>query len=396
MAAKKRDYYEVLGVARAVTADELKKAYRKLAMQYHPDKNQGNAEAEAKFKEISEAYEVLSDEKKRQQYDQFGHDGMKSAFGAGGFDFNRDFTHGADINDILNSFFGGGGFNFGGGGGARRRPDPNAPQKGESIRCAMEIDCEEALFGSTRTVELDVSDRCDGCNGSGAEPGSSKETCKQCGGRGSVAVNGGLFGMMMQQTCPVCRGQGSVIKSPCKKCRGSGQNRNRRTIAVKIPAGVDSGNVMRIPGEGNGGVNGGPRGDIHVEFHVRDHEFFHREGQELACEVSVSPVLLTLGGELPVVTPNGEGKIKIPPGSANGHVFRLRGQGVPAFNGHPAGDLHVRVCAETPQYLTSEQKRILESFSQSLSPSSFPEQLRAKRLMERFTSRREILTKNKS
>lgn len=396
MAAKKRDYYEVLGVARSVSADDLKKAYRKLAMQYHPDKNQGNAEAEAKFKEISEAYEVLSDAKKRQQYDQFGHDGMKSAFGAGGFDFNRDFTHGADINDILNSFFGGGGgFGGFGGGGSRRRQDPNAPQKGDSIRFAMEIDFEEALFGSTRTVELDVSDRCDVCGGSGAEPGSSKEACKQCGGRGSVSVNTGLFGMMMQQTCPVCRGQGSIVKSPCKKCRGSGLNRNRRTVTVKIPAGVDSGNVMRIPGEGNGGINGGPRGDIHVEFHVKNHELFQREGQELFAEMAVSPVLLALGGELPVVTPNGEGKIKIPAGTANGHVFRLRNQGVPAFNGHPAGDLHVRVCAETPQYLTADQKRALESFMQSLSPSSFPEQLRAKRLMERFTSRREILTKTK-
>lgn len=395
MAEKKRDYYEVLGVPKTATADELKKAYRKLAMQYHPDRNQGNAEAEAKFKEVSEAYEVLSNDQKRKTYDQYGHEGMKSSFGPGGFNFDRDFTHGADLNDILNSFFGGGGFNFSGGGGGRQRRDPSAPQKGDSIRFLMEIDLEEALFGSSRSVELDVNDRCDTCKGTGAEPGTSKETCKHCGGRGVVASNSGLFGMIMQQTCPVCHGQGSVIKTPCKKCRGAGLVRAHRSITVKIPAGIDSDMVLRVAGEGNGGVNGGPRGDIHVEIHVRPNELFSREGQDLICEVPVSAVLLATGGELPVVTPNGEGKVKIPAGTPNGKVFRLRGQGVPAFHGMPTGDLHVRVVAETPQYLSSEQKRLMEAFQQASSPSNFPNQLREKRLMERFASRRDVLMKAK-
>ncbi len=260
--ASKQDYYDLLGVSRSASQDELKKAYRKLAMKYHPDRNQGDKESEAKFKEVSEAYEVLSDAKKRQQYDQFGHDGLKSSFGPGGFDFGRDFTHGADLQDILGSIFGGGGGIFDDffGGGRRRSSRPGGPQPGADLRFDIEIDFEEAAFGSEREITLPLSVQCDDCTGTGVTPGSKRETCRQCGGAGSVISGGGFF--QVRQTCPVCGGQGSLVTNPCVKCSGSGRVKTSKRITLKIPRGVETGSRLRLAGKGEGGIRGGPAGDL--------------------------------------------------------------------------------------------------------------------------------------
>ena len=375
--AEKRDYYEVLGVAKDATADQIKSAYRKLAMKYHPDRNPNNPEAKEKFTEVSEAYEVLSNPEKRQRYDQFGHQGVN--FGPGGFDFGRDFSHfqDVDLGDILNSFFGGamgggGGFSsFFGGGRQRQRVDPNAPRRGDDMTFRLNIDFDEAIFGSERTIDLELPAECPACHGTGAADGSKRVVCKTCGGQGVVIGGGGFF--QVRQTCPHCGGEGSVIEKPCRKCRGTGQTSQTQHIALKIPAGVDSGSRLRLAGKGGGGSRGGQNGDLYVLIAVGASDIFERDGQDLYVNVPVSPVLAALGGEVPVPTPEGEATLKIPAGTPNGRRFRLRGKGVPSLRGGPAGDLDVRLVFEVPANLDRKQKAALEEFQRLSSASNFPE-----------------------
>lgn len=390
--AAKRDYYEVLGVDKTADAETIKKAYRKLAMKYHPDRNPGDKSAEEKFKEASEAYEVLSDSQKRQMYDQYGHEGMKGAFGGGGFDFARDFTHGADLNDILNQFFGGGfGGGFGGFGGGRRA-DPTAPQRGEDTEQSIRLTFEEALFGTEAKIRVHAAVACPDCAGTGAEKGSKRATCKHCGGSGVIQQRGGFFGMI-QQTCPVCRGTGTVIEKPCHTCRGDGFVASDEQISVPIPAGVADGMSVRVAGKGNAGANNGPRGDLYLRCSVAESKLFERDGQDLILRQAVSPVLLALGGELPIETPNGTATLKVKPGTANGSVQRLRGQGVRGIGRFATGDLHVVLIAETPQALTKEQTKALEALRASESDKTFPERTRLATAAKAFAAAREAKRK---
>ena len=375
--AEKRDYYEVLGVDKNATADQIKSAYRKLAMKYHPDRNPDNSEAKEKFSEISEAYEVLSNAEKRQRYDQFGHQGVN--FGPGGFDFGRDFSHfqDVDLNDILGSIFGGGGFGggfgdfFGGGRRQRRQADPNAPRRGEDMTFRLDIDFDEAIFGSERTLDLTLPAQCPDCKGTGAAAGSKRVACKTCGGSGVVIGGGGFF--QVRQTCPTCGGEGSVIEKLCKKCRGSGHISQPQHISLKIPAGVDSGSRLRLTGKGGGGIRGGENGDLYVLLNVRESDIFEREGSDLFVDIPVSPIMAALGGSISVPTPEGEAQLKIPAGTPNGRLFRLRGKGVPSLRGGAAGDLTARVVIEVPANLDRRQREALEAFQKTVGPGTFPE-----------------------
>lgn len=384
MAEQKRDYYEVLGVARDADADTIKKAYRKLAMKWHPDKNPGNKEAEAKFKEASEAYAVLSDAEKRRRYDQFGHEGMRDAFGAGGFDMS-------DLGDILSQVFGGGGggfeFNFGGFGGGRRRADPTAPQRGEDTEQAIRLAFEDALFGTSLQLRVHAAVACPDCGGTGAAKGSKRTTCKHCNGAGVIRQRGGFFGIV-QQTCPICRGAGTVIEKPCKKCGGDGFVAANETVDVTIPPGVADGMSIRVAGRGNAGPNNGPRGDLYLRCAVAASDLFDREGQDLILRLPVSPALLALGGEVPVETPNGTATLKIPAGTANGTVMRLPRQGVRAIGRFPQGDLHVVLMAETPQALTDAQKQQLRDFEAGATDATFPKRATLNRAAKAFAARR--------
>lgn len=388
--AAKRDYYEVLGVAKGADKETIKKAYRKLAMKYHPDRNQGNAEAEEKFKDASEAYEVLSDDQKRSMYDQYGHDGMKGAFGGGGFDFARDFTHGADLQDILNQFFGGGfgGGGFGGFGGGGRRMDPNAPRPGEDTEQGVRLTFEEALFGVTKKIRIRADVACQACHGTGAEKGSERETCKHCGGSGQVQHGGGFFGMMISQPCPVCHGAGNVIKHRCKSCGGEGFVRETEEKEVPIPAGVAHGMSVRVPGKGNAGVNNGPRGDLFLRISVEKSELYEREGQDLVLQLHVSPVMLALGGEVQIETPNGTATLKIRAGTQSGAVQRLRGQGVKGIGRFSTGDLHVVLLAETPQSLTKDQVKALEALQKLEVEKTFPDRTKQAKVAAAFAKKR--------
>ena len=369
--AEKRDYYEVLGVAKDATADQIKSAYRKLAMKYHPDRNPDNPEAKEKFTEISEAYEVLSNPEKRQRYDQFGHQGVN--FGPGGFDFGRDFSgfQDVDLSDILGSFFGGrGGFSSFFGGRQARRADPNAPRRGEDMTFRLDIEFDEAIFGSERELELTMPTQCADCGGTGAASGSKRVTCRTCGGSGSVIAGGGFF--QVRQTCPHCGGEGTVIEKPCRKCRGTGHVNEPHKISLKIPAGVDSGSRLRLAGKGAAGLRGGENGDLYVLLGVKESEIFVRDGQYLGVDIPVSPFLAALGGEIAVPTPDGEARLKIPAGTPNGKVFRLRGKGVPSLRGGPAGDLDARIVIETPANLDRRQRELFEQLQQSSGSGMFP------------------------
>ena len=369
--AEKRDYYEVLGVAKTASADEIKSAYRKLAMKWHPDRNPGNPEAKDKFQEASEAYEVLSNPEKRQRYDQYGHQGVN--FGQGGFDFNNAT---ADFGDIFSQIFGGGGGGFadmfGGmfGGGRRRAADPNGPQPGDDMSMELEIDFDEALFGSERTLELTVPDQCPECHGSGAAAGAKRVTCPTCHGHGQVVGGAGFF--QIRQACPKCGGSGTVVEKPCGKCRGSGQVRVPRSITLRIPKGVDTGSRLRLGGKGAGGLRGGQPGDLYVVLRVRPSEIFERDDVDLAVDVPVSPILAALGGEVEIPTPEGVATVKLAAGTANGKLLRLRGKGVPDLRGGPAGDLVARIVFEVPQRLTGRQRGLLEDLAKSLDDSNFP------------------------
>ena len=395
--ADKRDYYEVLGVSRTATADEIKSAYRKLAMKYHPDRNPGDKAAEEKFKEAAEAYDVLHDPEKRQRYDQFGHQAFAGG-GAGGFGGG-----GMSMDDIFSAFgdlfggrmHGGGGFggfeDFFGGGRQQRHADPNAPQRGEDMTFRLEIDFDEAIFGSERTLELTLPAQCPDCRGTGAASGSKRVTCHTCGGHGVVIGGGGFF--QVRQTCPTCGGEGTVIEKPCRSCRGTGRVTRPQKIALKIPAGVDSGSRLRLAGKGGGGLRGGADGDLYVQLEVRSSDIFEREGQDLFVDVPVSPVVAALGGEIAVPTPEGEARLKIPAGTANGKVFRLRGKGVPSLRGGYPGDLDVRVVVEVPARLDRKQRAALEEFQRLVSPDVFPEAQRFLNKTKIFFAHRDKLRK---
>lgn len=350
----KRDYYEILGVPKDVDKKELKKAYRKIAMKHHPDRNEGNKESEEKFKEASEAYEILSDEQKRGAYDRYGHAGVDGSQGgghggggAGGF--------GDIFGDVFGDIFGGGG-----GGGGRR----GGPQRGSDLRYTMSLSLEEAVKGCEKKITIPTLAPCDPCDGSGAKPGTSAKTCSTCGGQGQVRMQQGFFAV--QQTCPSCRGQGTTIEDPCTSCHGRGVKEETKTLNVKVPAGVDTGDRIRLSGEGEAGAMGGPTGDLYVQMSVKDHSIFERDGPNLYCDVPITIVDAALGGELEVPTLDGRVKLKIPPETQSGRMFRLRGKGVTPIRSSSAGDLLCRVQVETPVKLTEHQKKLLKEFQASL------------------------------
>ena len=393
--AEKRDYYEVLGVAKTATADEIKSAYRKLAMKYHPDRNPGDKAAEEKFKEAAEAYDVLHDAEKRQRYDQFGHAAFQNGGGAGGF--GGFGAGGMSMDDIFSMFgdvfggHGGGGFESFFGGGSQRRADHNAPQRGDDMNFRLDIDFDEALFGSVRTIDLTLPAECDECGGTGAAKGSQRTTCKHCGGRGAVIGGHGFF--QVRQTCPVCGGEGTIIEKPCRKCRGTGHVSAPQHIELKIPAGVDDGSRLRLAGKGAGGLRGGPAGDLFVVLGVRESDIFEREGQELYVDVPVSPITAALGGEVEIPTPEGMAAINIPAGTPNGKLFRLRGKGVPSLRGGYPGDLTARIVFEVPANLDRKQKAALEDFQKHAKPETFPEQQTFANKTRVFFSHKEKLGK---
>ena len=370
MAEQKRDYYEVLGVSRGASEDEIKKAYKKMARKYHPDLNPGDKTAEEKFKEVNEAYEVLSDADKKARYDQYGHAGVDPNFGAGGFGggFDGSFDFG-DLGDIFGSFFGGG---FGGG----RRTNPNAPQRGESIRMSIAISFEEAAFGCEKAVTVERYETCDTCHGNGCAPGTSPEVCPDCHGTGTVQVRRqtpmGVFAT--SSPCPKCGGKGRIIHQPCKDCRGSGMVRKKKTIQASIPAGIDNGQTISIRGQGNAGKNGGPAGDLLITITVRPHEMFRREGTSVLCEAPITFTQAVLGAELEIPTIDGKVKYTLPEGTQSGTTFRLKGKGIPSINGRGRGDQYVTVYIETPKNLNKEQKEALKKFAETMCESNYEEQ----------------------
>ena len=359
MVVEKRDYYEVLGVARDTGGDEIKKAYRKAALQFHPDRNQGDPEAEGKFKEAAEAYEVLSDPEKRQRYDRYGHRGLE---GAGIHDFG-----GMGIEDIF-SMFGdifGGGF-FGGGRGRRG---------GVDLEMAVELTLEQVAGGVEKTVEFDRHDFCDECSGSGSAPGSKKRNCPTCGGYGQVEQStgfGAMFGRVVT-ACPACRGKGALVVTPCKRCRGGGRQKKHRVLAVRIPAGIGDGQGVRVAGEGEPSPNGGSRGDLHVYVQVKPHPFFERHGQDLLCRLPISFAQAALGAKVEVPSLTGRVDLKIPSGTQHGQLFRLGGKGLPSLRSQRRGDEIVQVWVEVPKKLNKKQEQLLREYADSEDESVLPE-----------------------
>ncbi len=353
--ATKRDYYEVLGVPKNASDDEIKKAYRKLAMKYHPDRNQGDAKAEAQFKEVKEAYEMLSEPEKRQAYDQFGHAGvdpnMRGGPGAGGFG-------GAGFADAFGDIFGD---IFG---QSRRGGGGRQVYRGNDLSYAMEITLEEAAEGKLSQIRIPSWDACDTCDGSGAKPGTSAETCSTCHGSGQVQMRQGFFSV--QQTCPHCRGAGKIIKDPCTSCHGQGKVRSNKTLEINIPAGIDDGMRIRSAGNGEPGVNGGPPGDLFIEIRLKKHEVFERDGDDLHCEVSIPMTTAALGGEVEVPTLKGSATIDLPEGTQSGKQFRLRSQGIKGVRSSSAGDLYCHVKVETPVKLTEHQRKLIKELDASL------------------------------
>jgi molecular chaperone DnaJ len=360
----KRDYYEILEVTREETAEGIKKSYRRLAVKYHPDKNPGDKTAEEKFKELSEAYEALSDAQKRAAYDQFGHaafDPRQRARGGGEFhdpfDIFREVFGGAAGGSIFENIFGG-------------NQDPSAPQRGEDLRYDLEISLEEAALGCEREISVTKLDKCETCHGAGAEKNSGVKTCATCGGRGQVLMSRGIFSIA--QTCPHCKGAGRTLEKPCKNCHGSGKHQRSSKIKLKIPPGVDIGTRLRSTGNGEAGFRGGPAGDLYVMLHVKAHEFFQRDGDDLLCEVPVSFIQAALGAEIEVPTLEGNATVKIPAGTQPATTFRVKSKGVKNLQGYGHGDLHVRVQVEVPTRLSHEQKAKLQEFAGLLDGKETP------------------------
>ena len=352
--AEKRDYYEVLSVSRSATEEEVKRAYRKLAVKYHPDKNPDDPHAEEKFKELGEAYDVLMDADKRAAYDRFGHAAFSQGMGRGGgfhdpFDIFREVFGGAG-GGIFESFFGGG-----------ATTDREGRQRGSDLRYDMQITLEEAAFGVDKEIEVRKLDTCAKCDGTGAEPGSRTINCPTCGGRGQVISSRGFF--QVSQSCPRCRGVGQIIEKPCRACDGEGRAENTSRIKLKIPAGIADGSRLRSSGNGEAGIRGGPGGDLYVVIHIKEHPIFQREDDNLYCEVPVSFTLATLGGEIPVPTLEGKANLKVPAGTQSGQVFKLRGKGVANVNARDRGDLFARLLVEVPTRLNHEQRQKLEEFA---------------------------------
>lgn len=368
--ADKRDYYEVLGVSKGCSDDELKKAYRKMAKKYHPDLNPGDKVAEANFKEVSEAYEVLSDSQKRARYDQFGHAGVdpSAAGGAGGYGggMGMDF----DLGDIFESVFGGG---FGGFGGGSRRANPNAPRQGADVRTSVVIDFMEACKGCQKEITVNAMDKCPDCNGSGAKEGTSAKTCPECNGRGQVNVQQRTpFGVMSStRTCSRCSGKGKIIENPCPKCSGSGRYKKTSKISVDIPAGIDDGQVLSVRGKGDQGVNGGPAGDLNVTVTVRPDAIFERRGYDVWVRIPITYAQAVLGDEIIVPTIDGKVKYNITEGTQPGTVFRLKSKGIQNLRSSRRGDQYVEVSIEVPRNLTKEQKASIKKLDDNLSDNNY-------------------------
>lgn len=364
----KRDYYEVLGVAKTASDEEIKKAFKKLAMKYHPDRNQGDKAAEEKFKEAKEAYDVLSDAGKRSAYDRYGHAGvdpaMAGAGGAGGF---RDFADA--FSDIFGDVFGGG------------RSGRSHVYRGADLRYNLEISLEEAARGTETKIRVPVLVECEHCHGSGAKPGTSPTTCPTCGGHGQVRMQQGFFSI--QQTCPRCHGSGRVITDPCTHCHGEGRVKKHKTLSVRIPAGVDDGDRIRLSGEGEAGINGGPPGDLYVQIHLKPHAVFQRDHDDLHCELPISFATAALGGEISIPTLDGHALIRIPPETQTGKVFRLRGKGIKGVRSSHPGDLHAHVVVETPVNLTERQKELLREFESCCTEHHGKHNPRAKGFMDK-------------
>jgi molecular chaperone DnaJ len=348
----KRDYYQVLDVPKTASEADIKKAYRRLAMKFHPDRNPDDHEAEERFKEAKEAYETLTDAQKRAAYDQFGHAGVDGMRGGGGGGFDPRDAFGDIFGDVFGDIFGGG------------RRGRSQVYRGADLRYELELDLEQAVFGDTASVEFTTLAECDECAGNGAAKGSKPTTCETCHGAGQVRMQQGFF--TVQQSCPRCHGRGQVVADPCGKCRGQGRMRKQKTLSVKVPAGVDTGDRIRLSGEGEAGRNGGPAGDLYVEVRVREHAIFERDGAHLSCEVPVSFARAALGGSIEVPTLDGTATIKVPPETQSGRVFRLREKGIRPVRGGTTGDLFCRVVVETPVHLTREQKDLLQKFEASL------------------------------
>lgn len=355
--AEKRDYYEVLGINKGASEDEIKKAFRSMSKKYHPDLNPGNKEAEEKFKEVNEAYQVLSDQDKKAKYDRFGHAGVDPNFGAGSGGFNGA---GFDFGDIFGDIFGGG---FGGFGGGQRR---NGPQRGRDIRQVIDITFEEAAFGCKKKMNIQSQEKCDTCGGSGAKPGTTAKTCQRCHGTGQIQTQQRtILGYMTNiTTCPDCHGEGKIISDPCRDCRGTGKVRKTKTVEVQIPAGIDSGQTIQLSGQGEAGSKGGPNGDFLLSVRVRPHPIFTREGNSVYMEMPITFVQAALGATVQIPTLDGAVEFNIPEGTQTGSKFRLKGRGIPYLRSKSRGDQFVTVTVEVPRNLTSKQKELLRNFDE--------------------------------
>ncbi len=370
----KRDYYEVLGVERNASKDEIKKAYRKLAIQYHPDRNPEDSDAEEKFKEATDAYEVLSNDQKRQAYDQFGFAGVEG-MGGGGHDYStvfRDFEDiFGDFSSIFESFFGGGG---------RRRSARESRMRGSDLRYNLEVEFTEAVFGAKKEVSYERNAACDSCDGSGAEPGSGKKRCPTCGGSGQVRRSSGFFSIA--STCSTCSGEGYILDNPCEKCRGAGVVRKRQKIKVTIPPGIETGKRINIPGQGDAGPNGGSPGDLYVDIHVKPHPYFERDGVDVYCVIPISVTQATLGTEIGVSTLDDKRvKVKIPSGTQNGKILRIKGEGVPYLhNANRRGDLYIKIMVKIPTRLSGKEKELMKNLSELQGEETNPDPVPLKEL----------------